>query len=312
MRRSQGDTGRTEHQLIRKKTRVWVFWLSFAMPERGWRSHFPRGPSELLAVVFLIVAVHFIVLFELLFMLPALYDRASLTYWIHVGIGVIIYSNVITSIVLSIVTDTTSGSLILPSVLKPEWRFCSSCEANAPPRSSHCWMCNACVLRRDHHCIFTGKCVGYANQRFFLNMIMSLCVGAMYCNYLNVDYIWDMLGGFSATSLFTMIVPLFAWFFGLTGTYTFSIAFLSSTCIIGFFLLGALLAYHGVNMYNGQVSYERVHRIHIYDCGWKENVRQVLGMRWYIAWLSPFIHSPLPGNGIDFPKKTIYEDVKDM
>ena len=134
----------------------------------------------------------------------------------------------------------------------------------------------------------------------------------MYCNYLNIDYTWDIMGGITWRSLFTMMIPLVSWALGLTETFTFTVAFTSATCIFGFLLLAAFTFYHNMNIYHGQTTYERSHKIKEYDYGWQENFRQVYGSNWCYAWISPFIPSPLPGNGIDFSRKSIYENVKDM
>ena len=277
-----------------------------------WQKILPKSQGDRIALAFMMGSVHTIILFELFLILPAVHEGEPGHYWSHVLLGLFIYINLMGSIWYSLVTDTTSGSIILPSVLKPGWRFCSGCEGNAPPRSFHCWMCKCCILKRDHHCVFTGKCVGYSNHRYFINMVGYLCVGALYCNYLNVEYVWEILGGLSLTSLFTMFMPIFAWLFGLTETFKFSVAFISSTCVFGFLLLATLLVYHGINILNGQSTHERANGIREYNCGWKENMRQVFGVRWYISWFLPFVDSPLPGNGLEFPKKTSFENVKDM
>lgn len=37
-----------------------------------------------------------------------------------------------------------------------------------------------------------------------------------------------------------------------------------------------------------------------YDHGWKKNIKNFLGERWHLVWLSPWIQSRLPGDGINF------------
>ncbi len=209
-------------------------------------------------------------------------------------------------------TDITSGSQVLPSVLKPGWKFCAVCEHNAPPRSFHCFICKKCVLRRDHHCIFTGNCIGHSNLRHFVTFLLYLSIAAFYCSYLNIDYTWDVLGGLTWRSVFTMIVPLVSWALGITETFTFGVAFISATCIFGFLLIFAFFVYHVMNIYRGQTTYESTNKLKDYDVGWRENFRQAFGANWTYAWLSSYIPSSLPGNGIEFPKKSLYENVKDM
>ena len=43
------------------------------------------------------------------------------------------------------------------------------------------------------------------------------------------------------------------------------------------------------------------------------NIETVFGKRWRVAWLSPFISSSLPSDGISFSKRNgILENVKDI
>ena len=277
-----------------------------------WKRFLPKSIGDWLAMFMCMTAIHAVPIFEIVVILPYIDAEKRGTYWLHIAGGAYIYINIMVCFVMTVITDTTSGSLVLPSILKPGWRFCSVCEANAPPRSLHCYFCDMCILQRDHHCMFTGNCVGHANQRYFFIMVMHFCLAALYCNYLNMDYTWEIIGTINLKALFTMIVPLFAWMLGVTETYTFGVAFISSMCVIAFFMTGALTCYHLMNVYAGQTTQERSLKNKTYDLGWKENFRAVFGARWYIAWISPFIPSPLPGNGIEFQTRRAFENVKDL
>ena len=83
-------------------------------------------------------------------------------------------------------------------------------------------------------------------------------------------------------------------------------------CVGVAFGIGALLGYHLRNLYYGQITHERAHGIYKYNLGWKENVRSVLGERWMIAWLSPWLPSKITGDGLFFPLKGEYESPKDI
>jgi len=201
---------------------------------------------------------------------------------------------------------------MLPAVLKPGWRFCYVCESNNPPRSHHCGTCNICVLRRDHHCVFTGNCIGLNNQRHFITLSMYLFLGALYCNYLNSEMVYDLLSGFTWKSALTMIIPWMAWMMGLAEGYTFMVAIMSSTCILGMVFLAALMGYHIKNLKSGQVTYESTHKVKDFDCGWKSNVQQVFGERWHYSWMCSLIKSPLPTDGLDYPMRRSHEPIKSM
>ena len=41
-----------------------------------------------------------------------------------------------------------------------------------------------------------------------------------------------------------------------------------------------------VQMRHGQTMHERKHEVTCYDLGWKGNVKEILGDRWYLTWIS--------------------------
>ena len=183
---------------------------------------------------------------------------------------------------------------------------------NTPPRSTHCHICDVCVLRRDHHCMFSGGCVGHANQRYFFSLLVALVIGAVYCNYLNMDYTLELLGGVSFSSMLTVVLPLLAWSVGLAGRETFVISLIASTCLVGLFLFAAMLAYHTRNVLRAQTCVEVARGVRDYDRGWRANLEAVFGARWYVAWVTPLVPSALPGNGVEFERKYRYENIKDI
>ena len=276
------------------------------------RSFFPRHSSDIFAFCMMLVCLHIVGFYELLVILPYIDSERNKTFWFHVVCGLFVYFNVITSFFLLSTTNSTTARHILPSILKPGWRYCSECQTNSPPRSSHCWLCNSCVLRRDHHCMFSGSCVGHQNQRYFLTLLFYLTVGSIYCNYLNFDYTFEILGGFSWRSVLTMILPLLSWTIGIAGTVTFAVSFVSAMCIVSLFLFIILMFYHGRNVFYGQTCNERNRGINDYNYGWKTNIRIVLGERWYCSWLCPLITSPPLGDGFEFKSRYQFEDIKEM
>ena len=282
------------------------------VPTDDMRRYLPREFSDWVAFTFTTIMMHVIGFFELLVVLPYIDGKGSEAYWIHVALGWILYVNSAAALVMCITAETGSGSVVLPSILKAGWRFCSSCEANAPPRSFHCWVCRKCVLSRDHHCVFTGNCIGHSNRRYFLLFLFYVWLAATYSTFLHFDYVIEMLHGFSWQALFTMLAPMISWMAGSSSAIHFPVAFLSSSTLIASLLVGGLLCWHLMNVTTGQTAHERAKGCHDYDLGWRRNVEQVFGKNWTYAWITPFIPSPLPTNGIEPPSKASGEIIKDM
>ncbi|MCU0402686.1 MAG: hypothetical protein MUE75_17060, partial [Algoriphagus sp.] len=123
----------------------------------------------------------------------------------------------------------------------------------------------------------------------------------------------EALGGeLNLRALLTMILPMLAWTIGLSGGYTFAVSFISAMCIVGFLLFAFLSVYHGRNIYRGQTCFEASAGQRQYDYGSSENLRQIFGSRWLLAWFCPLMPSPLPGNGVEFQSRFRHEAVKDM
>lgn len=278
----------------------------------GFISNIKRTPSDFVSFIFMVLAIHWTVLYEFLVILPYIERTHDSHYGMHAVFGFCLYLNVIGALYKAASTNSTSGSVVLPSILKPGWRFCSICESNSPPRSHHCHICDRCILKRDHHCMFTGSCVGHKNHRYFMQLMLFTGVGATYCCYLNMDYTFEVLGGLGIKTVFGMFMPLLAWAFGVIPGYSLMVALISSLCLVGSLMLAVFFFYHFTNICNGQTMHERSHNIHIYDLGWRENVIEVFGVNWKYAWISPFLDSPLPSEGIEPRTRAVANSVKAM
>jgi hypothetical protein len=49
---------------------------------------------------------------------------------------------------------------------------CKKCSSLKPPASHHCSICGRCIARMDHHCPWVNTCVGFYNQKFFLQFLI--------------------------------------------------------------------------------------------------------------------------------------------
>uniref|UniRef100_A0A8C9GBM1 Palmitoyltransferase n=1 Tax=Piliocolobus tephrosceles TaxID=591936 RepID=A0A8C9GBM1_9PRIM len=55
-------------------------------------------------------------------------------------------------------------------------QWCPTCCFHRPPRTYHCPWCNICVEDFDHHCKWVNNCIGHRNFRFFMLLVLSLCL----------------------------------------------------------------------------------------------------------------------------------------
>lgn len=50
--------------------------------------------------------------------------------------------------------------------------MCQICKANIGDRTKHCGDCNRCVSTFDHHCKWLNNCIGDANYRYFMALVI--------------------------------------------------------------------------------------------------------------------------------------------
>ena len=133
-----------------------------------------------------------------------------------------------------------------------------------------------------------------------------------YMTLLNVPYTLQLLGGFSFSYIFSVMIPLLAWLFGVLPSDYLVSSFVTGICSLIFAGMFACFIYHCQNMYRGRTTYERRLTSYEYDLGWKRNLLEALGRNYYLVWIFPLLPSPLPGNGIDFSKKSSFEATKTL
>ncbi|XP_070622434.1 probable palmitoyltransferase ZDHHC24 isoform X2 [Erythrolamprus reginae] len=179
--------------------------------------------------------------------------------------------------------------------------YCYSCQTHVPPRCSHCFSCNVCVLRRDHHCLLLGQCLGYQNYRYFLCLLLYGSVALLYGSLLNGNVVWMLFeeGGLAHTILLLML-PWLMLLIGQVSFVTFVYAFVTDICIVGFLFCVSFLLFHSLLALRGQTTKEWFEGNLRYDLGWRNNLRQIMGSHWLLAFLTPFATSRLPGDGIAF------------
>lgn len=259
---------------------------------------YPKSITDACVTSFLLVIIPVIYYFELWVVLPRFYDTWSFKYLFHFCIGNFILFNICSNLIAIILTDTSISGKILPAEGGKDWRFCSVCESLTPPRSWHCSICNICILKRDHHCIFTSCCIGHNNHRFFLVFVFYMFIATVYSSIFNIQFIDAYVKFDSWVNLTKIIFPLAMLFLEWTENQLY-VAFIIIV-LLGSAFTAVLLYYHLSMILNGLVTPERKLKTSLYDQGKIRNLEVVLGRRWYLVWISPFLKSELTCDGINW------------
>ncbi|KAJ8922359.1 hypothetical protein NQ315_004302 [Exocentrus adspersus] len=258
----------------------------------------PKCVKDAFVTGFVLVIIPLIYYFELFIVLPRYYRQWSFTYDFHFMTGTFILFNLCANYVAIVMCDTSiKGRILRSGELLPNWRFCSACETVAPPRSWHCKICKTCILKRDHHCMFTSCCIGHENQRYFLVFVFYMFVATMYASYYNIHFVRDYLTFGSWTSIFKVIFPLAMLFMEWTESQLY--VFFVIIVLAGGAFTGGLLWFHSDLMLKGLVSHDKDKKSK-FDNGIRANIEVVLGEKWYLVWLWPWIESKLPCDGINW------------
>ena len=179
--------------------------------------------------------------------------------------------------------------------------FCDMCNIDKPPRSHHCKLCQRCVTKRDHHCWFAGSCIGYQNHRYYFVMVTHMVLAGLYCNFFNYQFVVAARGPISFPNILWFLAPHVGWAFGFTTTYEFVFNLLSSAGFIIAVLMCWLLCIQITQLRHGQTKYEhKIGSLRYNNGSLISNVKEVLGQRYILVFIFPFIESSLPGNGISF------------
>ncbi|XP_044733058.1 probable palmitoyltransferase ZDHHC24 [Chrysoperla carnea] len=249
-------------------------------------------------------AVPFIFWYETVYVLPFFYDPSTFWYKFHYMCAMFVFFNIVVSYVFTLLCDTSiKGRLIK---ITEGTSLCLVCDSVQPPRSWHCSLCNTCILKRDHHCYFASTCIGFYNYRYFYTMLLFVTIGLLYFGYFHVFYTYHNLE-YDLFMYIRIFVPFIIIFFDDLATQIIVAIFLivglgSGVCI-------AMSVFYFDLIRKGQVNIESRRKNTKYDLGFKENLRQVFGELWYVAWLSPIIPSKLPGDGINFKINETFKDI---
>lgn len=264
----------------------------------------PTCGSEYPYVLLILVMVPLTYWFEIWVVLPTLFYPNSFTYWFIQALAHFVLHNVVGNFLGILMCDTSIRGRKMPTEIGPGVQFCAVCETLTPPRSYHCPTCNICILKRDHHCSFSSCCIGHYNHRFFILFIFYMFFATFICLPFNIYFLWDLLTFSELSFITTLVFPLIMFMvdMGPENIDMNTVYIVIFTLNIGGLIFCAAWFYfHFKLILTGKVVHEMRRCINSYNLGREKNMEMVLGEKWHLAWISPFIQSPLISDGVTFP-----------
>ncbi|EDO16209.1 hypothetical protein Kpol_1014p29 [Vanderwaltozyma polyspora DSM 70294] len=113
--------------------------------------------------------------------------------------------------------------------LKHDGRFrvCRTCNVWKPDRCHHCSACDKCILKMDHHCPWFAECVGFKNQKYFVQFLIYTTVYAILVMTYTSFQIYDWFKNELYETEIIKIRLLMVWILSVA-------VFLTVTCFTGF------------------------------------------------------------------------------
>ncbi|XP_067630376.1 probable palmitoyltransferase ZDHHC24 [Eurosta solidaginis] len=264
------------------------------------RKFLPHSLRDIVCCLLMFTFIPITFIFEMTVVLPDFHDTSSLIYIIYCILGLFVLFNLKANMLACMLVDTSVRSILLRpptnELQRMYWRYCSACEMLAPPRSWHCIACDTCILKRDHHCGFTGSCIGHNNHRYFVFFLVYLAIGATAATIYNSLYFWWLHADVYVSwwTLIKIVFPMFMLCFDLSWQCFYLLIYMLN--LIASIYSIVLIAFHTPYILRGAKECEKHEQR--YDLGMRRNLEMVLGKRMKIAWLSPFVKSELPHDGI--------------
>lgn len=189
------------------------------------------------------------------------------------------------------------------------FRVCQTCSYWKPDRTHHCSTCKRCILKMDHHCPWFSECIGFKNQKYFIqfliyNNIYAFVILGLTSNHL---YRWFHNAGFEDEyidlSLLSVWILALAFAIGVFGFAMFSIyQVCKNRTTIEMYTLrryrDEIQLLHGVT--------RELDDYNLFDLGTKmENWKDVMGSR-FVEWLLPIPTDAFLKNRNSLDEKGLY------
>ncbi|KAH7709717.1 CRE-DHHC-1 protein [Aphelenchoides avenae] len=272
--------------------------------------------QDILSIFVVLVVLPLTFLFEVTYVLSFWHVILSKEWWLRVGPLLYLSFNVYANL-YKVVRVGPNGSKHsdLPSITKPGYHYCHSCHLNCPPRAYHCPSCDKCAFRRDHHCSFGAVCVGHFNQRYFVAAVVNLWFIVGTCVVWNWYLLKFALPEMSILQCWQLMLPHVALMLGFLSLFQFVSTFCLVSSLTILLFVSYLVAAQVFTFVRGQTRVEYLLDIHAYNLGFWENIKQALGSRWPLIFISPFFNSPLQSDGLSYRTReteSVSKDTKFM
>uniref|UniRef100_A0A8C4TE79 Palmitoyltransferase n=1 Tax=Erpetoichthys calabaricus TaxID=27687 RepID=A0A8C4TE79_ERPCA len=219
--------------------------------------------------------------------------------FVTLALGWYIWINVMTNWILCAFTSNSyKASKNLTGSHESSTKHCAVCQHDIPPRAHHCQVCQQCVLKRDHHCVFIGNCVGYYNHKSFLVLLFWVAWGNVYITLNLLIYFASINGILFSWNHILPVAFVRYWYGSVPGDQLLLILmlYLSVCKLLSCYFM---YAWQFTITCEGQVTYEALNNISVYDCGLTNNLKTVFGDNWVLRFIIP-LPCQMPGNGRDW------------
>lgn len=170
------------------------------------------------------------------------------------------------------------------------FRFCRTCNCWKPDRCHHCSSCDKCILKMDHHCPWFAECVGFKNQKFFIQFLLYTTGYAIIELLLCVVQftIWFRKGSYTSEIVDVRLLLLFI----LSFVVTISMLIFSGFTIFQLLKNQTTIEMYGMRRYRDELRIiygddSHARSVNLFDLGSrKENWCDVMGYTWF-EWCLP-------------------------
>ncbi|QLG73672.1 hypothetical protein HG535_0F01830 [Zygotorulaspora mrakii] len=189
------------------------------------------------------------------------------------------------------------------------FRLCRTCSVWKPDRCHHCSSCNRCILKMDHHCPWIPGCIGFGNQKYFIQFLIysTLYATAILVISSAQFYMWFHDGVFERELIDMLLLSVWLLAFAIS---------IAMMCFSVFSILQVNRNQTTIEMYGYQRYREELAVLgnahldqddtNAFDLGSRlENWTSVMGSKW-VEWLLPIQRLEIARNRHSWNEKGLF------